>query len=183
MAFAEIAPCNYFGGPALIADGKYAEGYEVATRGVQNWNATGGKCMDPFPNTFRALALGRLGRLDEGIALARETIAFAEQFSHRFFQPLTYRVLGELLIDAHQPGDSRLEEAEDALKEALRMSRAGGAKGFELLAATSLARVWHSQGKSEEARELLAPIYAWFTEGFDTRDLKEAKALLDNLQR
>jgi predicted ATPase len=78
-------------------------------------------------------------------------------------------------------GLNRLDEAQNALEEALRVARKQQAKAYELRAATSLARLWGEQGRRAEGRELLAPVYGWFTEGFDTADLKEAKALLDQL--
>jgi predicted ATPase len=78
-------------------------------------------------------------------------------------------------------GLNRLEEGQIALEEALRVAQRQQAKAYELRAATSLARLWGERGRRGEARELLAPVYAWFTEGFDTADLKEAKALLDQL--
>jgi predicted ATPase len=78
-------------------------------------------------------------------------------------------------------GLNQLDEAQRALKEALRVARRQQAKAYELRAATSLARLWGEQGRRTEARDLLAPVYGWFTEGFDTADLKEAKALLAQL--
>jgi predicted ATPase len=88
------------------------------------------------------------------------------------------RLKGELLI-AHRPAVSH--EAEACFQRAVAVAREQEAKLFELRASTSLARLWRDQGKRDEARELLAPVYGWFIEGFDTRDLKEAKALLDGL--
>ena len=76
---------------------------------------------------------------------------------------------------------NQFKESQSALEEALRVARRQQAKSYELRAATSLARLWRDQGKQRQARDLLAPIYGWFTEGFDTRDLKEAKALLGTL--
>ena len=78
-------------------------------------------------------------------------------------------------------GLDRIEDAQNALEQALRIARSQQAKSYELRAATSLARLWGEQGRRAEARDLLAPVYGWFTEGFDTHDLKEAKALLDEL--
>ena len=78
-------------------------------------------------------------------------------------------------------GHNRLDEGQSALETALRIARRQQAKSYELRAATSLARLWGEQGRRTEARDLLAPVYGWFTEGFDTADLKEAKALLDEL--
>ena len=181
MSFAENGPCDYFGGPALIADGQYAEGYEMATRAVAFWNSTGGSLRDPMVNNHRAYALGMLDRIDEGIALAEEILRYTHSTNHRTWEPVTHCVLGDLLVKAHQPGDNRLQEAEAAYEKALGISRSKSAKGFELIAATGLARLWRHQDKKKEALELLKPVYNWFTEGFDTKDLQEAKVLLSEL--
>jgi tetratricopeptide (TPR) repeat protein len=181
MGFAETTPCNFWGGPALIADGQYAEGYEMATFGGTNWEATGGRTQSPYLHTCRAFALGMLGRAEEGVDLALSTLKFTRDSNHRTWEPITLVVLGRLLWKAHKPGDARLREANDVLDEALQICRSKGAKGFELIAATSLAHLNQTQGKTREAYELLAPICGWFTEGFDTRDLREARALLENL--
>jgi predicted ATPase len=93
-----------------------------------------------------------------------------------FSLPEIHRIQGKLLL----AGSDR-DAAEAAFREALSIGRAQQAKSLELRAATSLARLWRDQGRRTEARDLLAPIYSWFTEGFDTLDLREAKALLDNL--
>ena len=90
--------------------------------------------------------------------------------------PEVYRVKGELL---HRPGQN--SDVEECFGQALKIAQAQGARLLELRAAMSLARLWRDQGKVQQARDLLAPVYGWFTEGFDTRDLKEAKALLDEL--
>ena len=89
-----------------------------------------------------------------------------------------HRVAGEIVLKSFAPD---LEKAEAHFCRALAVSRAQQAKSWELRAAVSMARLWRMQGKREEARELLTPVYSWFTEGFDTLDLKEAKALLDEL--
>ena len=133
-------------------------------------------------NNLRAHALGMLGRVEEGINLARETLNLTHRTNQRAWEPVTYRVLGDLLCIANRCGDNRLHEAEAAYGEALRISRSKSAKGFELIAATGLARLWRHQDKKKEALELLKPVYDWFTEGFDTKDLQEAKALLLELE-
>jgi class 3 adenylate cyclase/tetratricopeptide (TPR) repeat protein len=181
MAFAEQGPCNYFGGPALIADGRYDEGYEVATKGVAFWNSSGGALLDPMVNNFRAHALGMLGRVEEGIDLARQTISFTERTNHRTWEPMTYKVLGDLLAKPSQDSGS-LKEAEAAYAAALAIARAKGAKGFELIAATALARLWTREGRTQEAFDLLSPIYNWFTGGFETPDLQDASAVLSELR-
>jgi predicted ATPase len=113
-----------------------------------------------------------LGAVESGLAAATET------GQHGWGADL-YRLKGALLLDTHP---ANAAEAEALFGRALDIARAQEAKSFELRAATSLARLWHRQGKRAEARALLAPVYEWFTEGFDTGDLVEAKALLEELQ-
>ncbi len=96
----------------------------------------------------------------------------------RFYEAELHRLQGELLLQ--QSPDNATETAA-CFQQAIDIARQQQAKSWELRAATSLARLWQQQGKREEARELLAPVYDWFTEGFDTADLKDAKALLDQL--
>jgi predicted ATPase len=112
-----------------------------------------------------------VGTVESGLVMATET-------GQHFWDAGLYHLKGELLL-ATDPASSA--EAEVLFCRALDIARAQEAKAFELLAATSLARLWQRQGKRAEARALLAPVYAWFTEGFDTADLVEAKALLDEL--
>jgi predicted ATPase len=101
-----------------------------------------------------------------------------ETTKERWCEADIHRTAGEVTLMSPEPDAAK---AEAYFERALSVARAQQAKSWELRTATSLARLWHDQGKRDEARNLLAPIYAWFTEGFDTRDLKEAKALLDEL--
>ncbi len=96
----------------------------------------------------------------------------------RWYEAELYRLKGELLL---QQSSDNQAEAEACFQQALDVARHQQAKSFELRAATSLARLWQQQGKRQEAHDLLAPVYSWFTEGFDTADLQDAKALLDEL--
>ena len=102
-----------------------------------------------------------------------EALAWVDKNGERYYEAELYRLKGELLRHA--------EEAEACFHHALDIARSQQAKSFELRTATSLAKLWQHQGKRAEAHELLAPIYSWFTEGFDTADLQEAQALLDAL--
>ena len=130
----------------------------------------------PESTVIIAQACLGLGQAEQAALLVREAITLIDRTSHRFYEAEAHRVLGEaLLICNDTPG------AETAFLKALEIARLQQAKSWELRAAMSMARLWRDQGKREEARELLAPVYGWFTEGFDTRDLKEAKALLDVL--
>jgi predicted ATPase len=116
-------------------------------------------------------AEGALSRVDEALALAAET---GERWSDAFL----HRCRGEILL-RRDPANTT--PAEEAFLTAIAVAQQQKARSFELRAAMSMARLWRDQGKRNEARDLLAPVYDWFTEGFDTRDLKEAKALLDEL--
>ena len=119
------------------------------------------------------------------IPLLTGALALAEKNSERFYEAELHRLQGEaLLVDRPPPvADcaSPVADAEECFRRARAIARNQQAKSLELRAATSLARLWRDQGKRAAARDLLAPVYAWFTEGFDTRDLVEAKALLDGL--
>jgi predicted ATPase len=117
------------------------------------------------------------GAHEAALAAAREGLKAREETGNREWELELQRLEGIALM-----GLNRLEDAECALQEALRVSRIQQAKAYELRAATSLARLRGEQGRRTEARELLAPVYGWFTEGFDTADLKEAKKLLDELK-
>ena len=97
----------------------------------------------------------------------------------RWFEAEVNRIAGEIALMAPEPDAAK---AQECFEQALAIARAQQAKSWELRAAMSMARLWRDQGKQDAARELLAPVYGWFTEGFDTLDLKEAKALLDNLR-
>jgi predicted ATPase len=112
-----------------------------------------------------------LTRIDEALGLAQQT---GEHWTDSFL----HRIRGEILLK-RDPANT--VPAEGAFLTAIAIAQQQKARSFELRAAMSMARLWRDQGKREEARDLLAPVYKWFTEGFDTRDLKEAKALLDEL--
>jgi predicted ATPase len=121
-------------------------------------------------------ACGRLGKTTEGLSYLTEAEQLIETTNDAFHEAELHRVRGDLL---NANGD--VAGAERSYQHAIVVAKRQSAKTFELRASTSVARLWRDQGKREEARELLAPVYGWFTEGFDTLDLKEAKALLDEL--
>ena len=134
------------------------------------------------------------GAADEGLRVLAEALAAVQQTGERVWEAELHRLKGELVLQArHQPPapegsmlhatghTPQTAEAEACFHQALAVARHQQAKSLELRAATSLARLWQQQGKRAEARELLAPVYGWFTEGFDTADLQEARALLDEL--
>ena len=119
-----------------------------------------------------------LGHPEDGLQALAEAYTLMEQHEERWWEAEVHRLRGVLLL--RQPGTPQAE-AETWLQRALDVARRQEAKSLELRAAMSLSRLWQQQGKQAAARELLAPIYGWFTEGFDTADLLEAKALLDEL--
>jgi len=121
-------------------------------------------------------ALTRHGEHGSALVAVREGLSTQQRTGHRQWDAELHRLEGVALA-----GLNRLEEGQDAFQAALRIAQKQQAKSYELRAATSLAQLWGDQGRRTEARDLLAPIYGWFTEGFDTADLKEAKALLDEL--
>src|SRR5262249_53378248 len=133
-----------------------------------------------------AEASGLLGQPESGWAALDEALTLVEQTGERYYEAELHRQRGELLLrreaKSHPAQGSRDQyEAETCFQHALDVARHQQAKSLELRAAVSLSRLWQRQGRRTEARTLLAPIYAWFTEGFDTADLLEAKALLDEL--
>jgi predicted ATPase len=127
-----------------------------------------------------AEAQARAGQPEEGLDTLDEALALVEQTDERHWEAELYRVQGELLL---MEGDdaSASAAAEASFHRAIEVARRQSAKSWELRATTSLARLWQEQGRIDEARQVLATIYDWFTEGFDTPDLQEAKALLEEL--
>src|SRR5205807_884614 len=119
-----------------------------------------------------------LGHSEDGLQALAEAHTLVEQHEERWWEAEIYRLRGVLLL--RQTGTPQ-EEAETWLRRALDVARHQEAKALELRAAMSLSRLWQQQGKGVEARELLASVYGWFTEGFDTADLQEARALLNEL--
>jgi predicted ATPase len=125
-----------------------------------------------------AKAHAELAQLDEACGYMGEAMTLIETRRIRWCEADVNRIAGEITLKSPQPDAVK---AEAYLARALSIARQQQAKSWELRAAMSLARLWRDQGKVQHARELLAPVYGWFTEGFDTRDLKEAKALLEEL--
>jgi predicted ATPase len=132
----------------------------------------------PWYLALIADAYGAAGRIDDGFHALDEALDWVQRNDERLYLAEVHRIRGELLLAQDAP--DRVQ-AERCFQEALTVARDQQAKSWELRAATSLARMWLQQNRTEEARALLAPVYEWFTEGFDTADLQDAKALLDQL--
>ena len=125
-----------------------------------------------------AMAYAELGQLDDAWRCIDDAIEKVERSKEKWCEAEVHRIAGEIALKSPEPD---AEKAEAYFDRALAVARQQRAKSWELRAAMSMARLWRDQGKRNEARDLLAPVYGWFTEGFDTLDLKEAKALLDEL--
>jgi predicted ATPase len=125
-----------------------------------------------------ARACGELGQFEEAWSHIGEAITAVETTKEKWCEAEIHRIAGEIALISPERD---LTKAEACFEKALAVARQQQAKSWELRAAISMARLWREQGKRDEARELLAPIHSWFTEGFDTVDLKQAKALLDEL--
>jgi len=164
---------------ALAHQGQAQDRSEQITQGLSSHRATGSELLLPYFLALLADAHGIRGEPEAGLTALAEALALVDTTGERVWEPKLYRLKGELLLQ--QSSDNHLE-AETCFHHALEVARTQQAKSFELRAATSLARLRQSQGKCQEAHDLLAPVYGWFTEGFDTADLKDAKALLYELE-
>jgi predicted ATPase len=165
-------------GCVLAERGQGEEGIAQIRQGMAAWEATGAETWRPFWLALLGEAYGTGGRAEEGLSVLAEALAGVQKTGERCWEAELYRLKGELLLQRAVPD---APQAEACFRQALAIGRHQQAKSLELRAAMSLGRLWQYQGKREEARQLLAPIYGWFTEGFDTADLQAAKALLDEL--
>ncbi len=166
-------------GWALAHQGQAKEGIEQLHQGFIAHRATGAEILRPYWLALLAEAHGTLGEPEAGLTVLTEALTHADKIGERWYESELYRLKGVLLL---QQNSDHQAEAENCFQQAISTARSQQAKSFELRAATSLARLWDQQGKRDEARQVLSEVYNWFTEGFDTADLKDAKALLDALE-
>jgi predicted ATPase len=152
------------------------EGMTQMQQGLATWHAMGSEVFQPYGLALLAKASAKVGQPEAGLKLLAEALAVTNDRGERRWEAELYRLQGELLLALSVEKHS---EAETCLHQALDIARRQQAKSLELRAAMSLTRLWQQQSKRVEAYDLLAPIYGWFTEGFDTADLQEAKALLE----
>jgi class 3 adenylate cyclase/predicted ATPase len=165
-------------GGALASQDQEEEGMAQIRQGMTAMRNTGQELARPWCLAQLAEACGMLGQIEEGLTALAEALAQVDITGERWCESELHRLKGELLLSWSA---DRQTKAEACFLQALDIASSQQAKSLELRAATSLARLWQKQGKRKEARELLAPIYNWFSEGFDTADLKDAKALLEEL--
>jgi predicted ATPase len=147
-------------------------------QGIAAWRATGAELQRPYYLALLAEAYGKAGQAEEGLSALAEALAAVHKTGERQHEAELYRLKGDLRLKQDVPDE---QEAESCLRQAVDVARQQQAKSLELRAAMSLSHLWQHQSKRKEAHDLLAPIYGWFTEGFDTADLREAKALLEAL--
>jgi predicted ATPase len=165
-----------FKGCTSVLTGNALAAVDQITSGLKAWRSTGATAFMPLYLAFLASAHAAIGQLDDAWRCIEEAITAAA--SEVWWAAEVNRVAGELALVGPQPDEMR---AAAYFERALSIARQQQAKSWELRASISLARLWRDQGKEQQARELLTPVYGWFTEGFDTRDLKEANALLEEL--
>jgi tetratricopeptide (TPR) repeat protein len=158
--------------------GKASDAVAAITSGINSLRSTGVILYEPWHLWYLAMAYAELGQPDDARRCIDDAIDKVERSKEKWCEAEVHRIAGEIALKSPT---RNLEKAEAYFERALSLARQQQAKSWELRAAMSLARLWRDQGKMKQARELLAPVYGWFTEGFDTRDLNEAKALLDEL--
>jgi predicted ATPase len=146
--------------------------------GIAAWRSTGANIWTPFFVSQLAHGYAKLGDFQEASRCIKEATQAVKTTKERWCEAEIYRIAGEIALISPERDAVK---AEEYFERARTVARQQQAKSWELRAAMSLARLWRDQGKGQQARELLAPVYGWFTEGFDTLDLKEAKALLAEL--
>jgi class 3 adenylate cyclase/predicted ATPase len=165
-------------GCASALTGRASEAVHMITSGLAAYRSTGSNAWLPLYISYLAWAYAELGQFDEAWHCMREALASVETTGERWLEAEIHRVAGEIALASPERD---VTGAEAYFERALAIARAQQAKSWELRAATSLARLWRDRGKRRQAGDLLAPVYGWFGEGFDTLDLKQAKALLDEL--
>ena len=173
-----------FRGWALVEQDQVQAGSAQMRQGIAAYRATGAELAWPLWTAVVANGYGQKGQAEEGQALLAEAMEGMQQTGQHAYEAELYRLKGELLLNDERGmmnDERKTHEAEVCFHKAIDVARQQAAKSWELSAAMSLARLWQRQGKTTEAHGLLAPVYAWFTEGFETADLKDAKRLLDTL--
>ena len=186
-----LAGGNILQGWALTEQGQGEEGIAKIRQGLAAWRATGAETAQPLYLALLAESYGNTRQAEEGLNVLAEALKLVEKTGERRFEAELYRLKGELTLQKSSVLSSQLlvpspqhlasstqAEAEQCFLKAIEVAQHQQAKSLELRATVSLARLWQAQGKQREAHRMLEEIYNWFTEGFDTKDLQEAKTLL-----
>ena len=172
-----LGQATIYSGAVVTQKGQTSEGISRIRQGLAACRATGAVLSRPFFSRFLADAYLRAEQLTEGLAVVDEALSLVSQTQERWHEAELWRLKGELV---RQTGLECLQEAENCLRKALAVARPQEAKLWEVRATTGLARLLRDAGRRTEAHAMLSEIYNWFTEGFDTADLKDAKALLED---
>jgi predicted ATPase len=165
-------------GRLLVAIGEASQAVHAMTSATTGWRSSGSTAYAPSAFSYLSNAYAVLGQFGEAERYIAKALTAMERTKETWCEADVLRTAGEITLMAPEPD---LAKAQGYFERALAVARHQQAKSWELRAAMNTARLWRDQGKRDEARNLLAPVYGWFTEGFDTLDLKEAKALLDEL--
>jgi predicted ATPase len=165
-------------GCVFALTGKGTAAVQTITSGISAWRSTGATLYTPRWLSHLARAHAEIGQHDDAWRCIDEALRAMETTQERLWEADVHCIAGEIALKSPQP---ELAKAEAYFERALAVAREQQAKSWELRAAMSMARLWRDHGKRDAARDLLAPVYGWFTEGFDTLDLKEAKVLLDEV--
>jgi tetratricopeptide (TPR) repeat protein len=165
-------------GWVLAVTGRAPEAAQLLVPSLAAFHSTGSTGNRTFGLALLGKSYADLDQPDDALRSVNEAKDLVERTEDRLWEAEVHRIAGEIMLQSPQPDAAK---AEAHFERALMVARQQEAKSWELRAAMSMARLWRDQGKRQQARELLAPIYGWFTEGFDTRDLKEAKALLEEI--
>ena len=180
----------------MAEQGQGEEGIAQTRQGLAVYQATGSELAQPYFLALLAEAYGKGGQAEEGLSVLAEALAAVDNTGEHFYEAELYRLKGTLTLQKFQVSGSKFQvsntqdpapspqaeaEAEACFLKAIEIARKQQAKSLELRTAMSLSRLWQRQGRTKEARKMLSEIYNWFTEGFDTKDLQEARALLDSL--
>jgi predicted ATPase len=165
-------------GWAMSERGRIEEGIAEERQGLEAFSSTGSMLARPYFFSLQADTYGKGGQIEEGITVLTKTIEMLDKSRERWWEAELHRLKGELLLVV---SSNNYFQAEACFNKAFKVARYQSAKALELRAAMSLGRLWQKNGKKEKARKMVTEAYAWFTEGFDTPDLIEAKRLLDEL--
>ena len=176
--FAQNVLVRQWRGKSRILAGEHAAGYELIKQGNDFYNASDGRVCNALFWSWISMGLGGMGRRREAIDLIDRAVRHCRETGDRYMEPECLRIKGALLLTGDRPD---ADAAAAALEESVRLARDHGARSWELRAATGLARLWRERDRTGDARGVLAPVYEWLREGFDTPDLKRAKALLEDL--
>jgi len=165
-------------GCALTLTGKASDAVHMISSAIAAFRSMGVTLFVPLYLSHLARAYVELRKIDDAWRCIGEAMTAVETTKERWCEADIHRIAGEVALLSPKPDEAKAQAYFD---RALAVAREQEAKSWELRATMSMARLWHAQGKRQQARDLLAPVYGWFTEGFDTPDLKEARALLDTL--